>query len=88
MNSDECTWFVFYKLARSEYWNYDTLPDGWRWVGNGQTKVEMYPREEQFNGSLENKIGMHNYLEKYFTDLQETGVITRFHLADSYAPPQ
>jgi hypothetical protein len=87
--------FVFYNInqdAQDKYWNYE-LPNDWWWVGSGTTQPLVgkrqntsYIQEEQFNGSIETKEEMKNYLESFFTNLLDKNIILKFTIRESYLP--
>ncbi len=88
--------FVFYNInenAPEKSWSYKKFPKGWVWTGAGSVqpfkgeKVKStYIREEQFNGPMNKREDMKNYLESYFAKLKEKKIITKYKIRNSYAP--
>ncbi len=95
---EEAVLFVFYNINPESpitEWKYDwkKIPKDWDWTGAGSVqplmgkKVESsYIQEEQFNGSIETRGKMRDYLENFFTKLKEKKIITKFKIRNSYLP--
>jgi len=83
----EATLFVFYSPGANydSCWTHD-LPEGWWFVGSGQTKTQNYPRESQFNGPSGNINSTRESLTKKYETLQANNVIARFKISSSYSP--
>lgn len=89
--------FVFYTLEKSANWEYKkAFPKTWHWSGSGHTNSFIpgkgmsnkykYLQEEQFNGSLENRDKMKEYLVKYFEKLKKDKIIKYYKIKYSYKP--
>ncbi len=93
---DKGVLFVFYNInenAPEKLWIYKKFPKGWVWTGAGSVqpikgeKVKStYIREEQFNGPMNKREDMKDYLEKYFAKLKEKKIITKYKIRNRYAP--
>jgi len=84
--------FVFYTMGTGGHWTYGKLPKSWHWIGSGMVnplgktkrKQNKFIRDEQFNGDKKNRKQMRDYLNKYFTKLQERGVVKFYKIRNSY----
>lgn len=78
------TLFVFYNPKAAD-WEYGEFPSGWWWVTSaiGEAK-KYYRREEQFTGPKESLNDMLKYLEDYFNQLVEKGIIESYYISDKY----
>ncbi len=52
----------------------------------GKKIKSSYKQEEQFNGPVERKEKMKDYLENFFTNLKKKKIITKFKIRNSYLP--
>jgi hypothetical protein len=85
------------KEGEERYWYYHNMPSTCEWIGRGSTvpyekddsgkwskRETMYPREEQFQCTLEHKHELINYLNLLFEDLLvNKQTITRFMITSS-----
>ena len=85
------TLFVFYTTPK-KYWKYDKFPDGWEWIGSGRTypigskEIQIYTREEQFDGPVKSKKEMNTFLKQTFENLKEQNVIESYKIRETYVP--
>lgn len=83
----EKTIFVFYTLQMiGRSWKYRFLPEGWRWISSGETKIPDYHHEEQFQGSEKNKKEMLIYLTELFEKLKNEKTVKQYKLSEFYLP--
>ena len=80
------TVFIFYNYDGKESWRYRTLPKKWVWTGSGGTSSNAYPAEEQFDGPIQNRSDMREYLKKFFTKLKKKGIVKKFKIRNKYDP--
>ena len=91
--------FVFYNLSKNNYWEYNRMPEDWRWTGEGFTrpfspnknrkkseKNSLFENEEQFNGPIKTINNMKEYLNEFFTNLKNNNKIDDFKISDFYEP--
>ena len=85
------------KEGEDRYWTYHDMPQTAEWIGGGSTvpyekddsgkwskRETLYPREEQFQCTLEYKDELIHYLNLLFTDLLlNKQTITRFVVSNS-----
>ena len=87
---DSETLFVFYTLSSQYYWEYEKLPEGWKWIGSGYCSPigceinTKYTKEEQFGGYKENKKEMVNFLKNTFEKLKKEQKITCYKIQKTY----
>lgn len=85
--TSQATLFVLYTLNESESWEYGTLPKDWWWVGAGSADGTGFEQEEQFTGPPSLRTHMKEFLNTYFTDLKDRGIITKFVIRSKYPTP-
>jgi len=86
--------FVFYTFFDKETpasWSYSKFPNGWHWIGSGQTsafgeKKMIYENEEQFSGPKETQQEMITYLTRFFNKLKQKNYVKLFKIKKSYMP--
>ncbi len=93
---DKGVLFVFYNInekSPEKSWTYKKFPKGWVWTGAGSVqpfkgeKVKStYIQEEQFNGPMNKREDMKDYLESYFAKLKEKKIVTKYKIRNRYAP--
>jgi len=91
MSDSAATLFVFHTQSRTHTWEYDALPEGWRWIGEGHvTPLNQpsgtYQREVQFGGPETNTQTARAYLDGVFADLARQGVVSVYKIEDRFLP--
>ena len=86
------TVFVFYKFKNIDSWTYE-LPGNWIWIGSGSTEsirephpYYEYTKEEQFQGQLDKRDEVIQYLDTYFTGLKGQDIIEKYKIDTTYTP--